>query len=54
MMKKDAVLTVGYFPKNISHDLKKTLRITLGGILYLEGVKVRKFQLVSKKNSIGI
>ena len=24
------------------------------GILYLGGVKVRKFQLVSKKNSIGI
>ena len=54
MMKKDVVMTVGYFPKNISRDLSKTLRITLEGILYSGGVKVRKFQLVSKKNSIGI
>ena len=54
MMKKDAVMTVGYFPKKISHDLKKSLRITFEGILYSGGVKVKKFQLVSKKNSIGI
>ena len=53
-MKKNAVMTVGSFPKNISCDLKKSLRITLEGILYSEGVKVGKFQLVSKKNSIGI
>ena len=54
MMEKDVVMTVGYFPKNISHDLKKSLRITFEGILYSGGVKVKKIQLVSKKNSIGI
>ena len=49
MMKKDVVMTVGYFPKKIYCDLNKTLRITLEGILYSRGVKVGKFQLVSKK-----
>ena len=54
VMKKDVVMTVGSFSKNVSHDLKKeTLKITLEGILYSGGVKFRKFQLVSK-NSIGI
>ena len=53
-MKKDVAMTVGSFPKKISCDLKKTLRITLEGILYSGGVKVRKFQLVYKKNSFGI
>ena len=54
MMKKDVVMTVGSFSKKFSRDLRKTLKITLEGILYSGGVKVRKFQLVSKKNSIGI
>ena len=54
LMKNDVVMTVGSFSKKVSHDLKKTLKITLEGILYSEGVKVKKFQLVSKKNSIGI
>ena len=54
MMKKDVVMIVGYFPKMTSCDLKKTLRITSEGILYAGGVKVRKFQMVSKKKSIGI
>ena len=54
VMKKDVVMIVGYFSKKVSRDLKKTLKMTLEGILYLDGVKVRKFQLVSKKNSIGI
>ena len=48
-MKKDVVMTVGSFSKNVSHDLKKTPKITMEGILYLGGVKVKKFQLVSKK-----
>ena len=48
LMKKDVVMTVGSFPKNISHDLKKSLRITFEGILYSGGVKFKKFQLVSK------
>ena len=52
MKKKDAVMNVGAFPKNISHDLKKTMKITLERIIYSRGVKVRKFQLVFKKNSI--
>ena len=37
------------FLKNVSRDLKKALKITLEGILYSGGVKVRKFQLVSQK-----
>ena len=49
-MKKDAMMTVGSFSKKVSCDLKKTLKMTLEGILYSWGVKVRKFQLVSKKN----
>ena len=54
-MKKNAVMTVGSFSKKVSCGLKKTLKITLEGILYSGGVKVRKIQLVSKKkNSIGI
>ena len=53
-MKKDVVMNVGAFPKKISHDWKKTMRITIEGILYSGGVKAIKFQLVSEKNSIGI
>ena len=48
-MKKDAVMTVGSFSKKDSRDLKKILKITLEGILYLRGVRVEKFQLVSEK-----
>ena len=51
-MKKDIVMTMGSFSKKVSRDLKKkgeSLKITLEGILYSGGVKVRKFQLVSKK-----
>ena len=48
MMKKDTVKIMGFFSK-IYHDLKITLKITLGGIIYSGGFKVRKFQLVSKK-----
>ena len=54
VMKKDAVMTVGCFSEKVSRDLKKTLKITLEGILYSGGVKVKKFQLVSKEKSIGI
>ena len=54
VMKKDVVMTVGSFSKKISRDLKKTPKITLEGILYSGGFKVRKFQLVYKKNSIGV
>ena len=52
VMKKDVVMIVGYFSKKVSHDLKKTLKITLEGILYSRGVKIRKFQLVSNVESI--
>ena len=47
-MKKDIVIIVGLF-SNISHDLKKTMKITLGGIIYSGGVKFRKFQIISKE-----
>ena len=46
VMKKYIVMTVGFFSKRILHDLKRTLEITLGGIIYSGGVKVKKFQLV--------
>ena len=49
VMKKDVVMTVGYFSKKVSCDLKKILKFTLEGILYSGGVKFRKFHLVSKK-----
>ena len=49
MLKKDVMMTMGSFSKKVSHDLKKTLKITLEWILYSGGVKVRKLQLVSKK-----
>ena len=49
VMKKDVVITVGYFSKKVSRNLKKTLKMKLEGILYSLRVKVRKFQLVSKK-----
>ena len=52
VMKKDIVTIVGFFSK-ISHDLNRTLKITLGGIIYSRGVKFRKFQVVSK-NSIAV
>ena len=48
VMKKDIVMIVEFF-SNISHDLKRTLKITLGGIIYSRGVKFRKFQLESKQ-----
>ena len=48
VMKKDIVMIVGLF-SNISHDLKKTMKITLGGIIYSGGVKFRKFQMISKE-----
>ena len=48
VMKKDIVMIVELF-SNISHDLKRTLKIKLGGIIYSGGVKFIKFQLVSKK-----
>ena len=48
VMKKDIVTIVGFFSK-ISHYLKRTLKITLGGIIHSGGVKIKKFQLVSKK-----
>ena len=53
VMKKDVVMNVGSFSKEVSDDLEKkeTLKITLEGMLYSRGVKVRKFQLVSKKKS---
>ena len=55
VMKKYVVMTAGSFSKKVSRDLKKTMKITLEGITYSGGVKVRKFQLVSKKkNSIGV
>ena len=47
VMTEDVVMTVRYFSKKVSCDLKKTLKMTLEGILYSRGVKVRKFQLVS-------
>ena len=47
-MKKDVVMTVGYFYKKVSHDLKRTMKMTLGGIIYSGGVKVRKFQWYQK------
>ena len=46
VMKKDVVMTVGYFSKKVSHDLKKTMNMPLEGVLYSRGVKVRKFELV--------
>ena len=46
-MNKDIVIVESF--SMISHDLKRTLKITLGGIIYLWGVKFKKFQLVSKK-----
>ena len=49
VMKKDALMIVGSFSKKVSRDLKKTLKIILEGNLYSGGVKVKKFQLVSKK-----
>ena len=49
VMKKDVVMTTGSFSKKASLDLKKTLKMTLEGIIYSRGVKVRKFQLASKK-----
>ena len=51
-MKKDVVMTMGSFSKKVSRDLKKTLKLTLEGILYSGGVKVRKFQLVSNVERI--
>ena len=48
-MKKDVVMTVRSFSKKISLDLKKNLKITLEGIFYSRVVKLRKFQLVTKK-----
>ena len=48
-MKKDIVIMKSV--SNILHDLKRTLKITLGGIIYLGGVKFGKFQLVSKKTN---
>ena len=42
VMKKDIVMIVGLFSK-ISHDLKRTMKITLGGTIYSWGVKFRKF-----------
>ena len=46
-MKKDIVI-INSFSK-ILHDLKRTLKITLGGIIYSWGVKFRKFQMISKE-----
>ena len=40
--KKDIVMIVESFSK-ISHDLNRTLKIKLGGIIYSEGVKFRNF-----------
>ena len=47
VMKKDIVIIE--FLSKISHDLKRTMKITLGGIIYLGGVKLRKFQMISKE-----
>ena len=53
-MKKDVVVTMGSFSKKVSHDLKKTMKITLEWILYSGELKLgnsnrylRKIQLVS-------
>ena len=41
VMKKDIEIVESF--SNISHDLKRTLKITLGGIIYSGRVKFRKF-----------
>ena len=47
VMKKNIVIAESF--SKISHDLKRTLKIALGGIIYLGGVKFRKFQMISKE-----
>ena len=47
VMKKDIVIVESF--SNISHDLKRTLKITLGEVIYSGGVKFRKFQTISKE-----
>ena len=53
-LKKDIVIVDSF--SNISHDLKRTLEITLGGIIYSGGVKSKKFNwyLVVKYDEIYI
>ena len=48
VMKKDIVIVESF--SNISHDLKRTLKITLRGVIYSGGVKFRKLQMISKEN----
>ena len=47
VMRKDIVIVESF--SKISRDLKRTLKITLGGIIYSGGVKFRKFQMISKE-----
>ena len=51
-MKKDVVMTVGSFSKRVSHDLNKTLKITLES--YTQGELKSENSHWYPKNSIGI